>query len=282
MDAVRVGFKVVLLGVALLVGQVIGGIIAGLLLHAPVPDMPHDGPFDMTEALSLMTLAYALVLSRFAARLRGGFGARMGTIFAVLYAVGTLLSVIETIYFKAYVKLPPFLVGQMALTGLTQAVVAAPVAAALWRGSGDEPDAISGLWWRLPLIAAIYIAFYFGAGALIAWQGPQVRAYYDQAVHINQMELAGLQFVRGLIWAALAWMSVRSLKGAYTSRAAITGVVFAVLMVMPLLFPNPYMPWDVRKMHFVEIATSNLLFGLLAAGLLLSGAKNAQPATGRT
>ncbi len=277
MAAVRIVFKVVLLAVALLVGQVAGGLIAGLLLHVPVPAMPHDGPFDLTQALGLMTLAYALVLSRFAARLRGGFGARMGTLFAVLYAVGTLLSVIETIYFKAYVKLPPFLVGQMALTGLTQAIIAAPVAAALWRGAADEadgqPDAMSGLWWRLPLIAAIYIVVYFGAGALIAWQGPQLRAYYDQAAHINQTHLALLQFGRGLIWAGLAWMSVRSLKGAYSSRAVITGLVFAVIMVMPLLFPNPYMPWDVRRMHFLEIFTSNLLFGVLASWILLSGVK---------
>ena len=142
-----------------------------------------------------------------------------------------------------------------------------------WRGAtGDagtiNAETISGLGWRLALIIPLYIAFYFGAGQFVAWQGAALRAYYDQAQHIDRAQLAQLQVVRGAIWAGLTWMSVRQLTGRPLARALTIGVVFAVIMVMPLVIPNPYMPWDVRKMHFLEIASSNFLFGILAAGLL--------------
>ena len=278
MIVVRTLFKIVLLGLALLAGEIAGGMIAEALLHPPAMAMTHDGPLDLTQALLLMTAAYALALALYAARLRGGFISRTAALFAILYVTGSALSVIETVYFNSYVKLPTILLEQTALTSLIQAAIAAPVAAALWRGAtGDagtiNAETISGLGWRLALIIPLYIAFYFGAGQFVAWQGAALRAYYDQAQHIDRAQLALLQVVRGAIWAGLTWMSVRQLTGRPLARALTIGVVFAVIMVMPLVIPNPYMPWDVRKMHFLEIASSNFLFGILAAGLLLSGLK---------
>lgn len=277
MAAIRTIFKIIGLGLALLVGQIVGGMAVVAVLHPPEPVMKPDGPFDLTQALLLTAAAYALVLAPYAARLRGGFLSRMMAVFVVLYVVGSVLSVIETVYFNSYTKLPGALIAQVALSGLVQAAIAAPAAAALWRGRAGEPEAIpetiEGFGWRFALIVPLYILFYFGAGQFIAWQGAQLRAYYDQGMHIDRAQVALLQAGRGLIWAGLAWMSVRQLTGSLWSRAVIVGLVFAVVMVMPLAFPNPYMPWAVRKMHFVEIASSNLLFGLLAAWLLLSGMK---------
>ena len=135
MIVVRTLFKIVLLGLALLAGEIAGGMIAEALLHPPAMAMTHDGPFDLTQALLLMTAAYALALALYAARLRGGFISRTAALFAILYVTGSALSVIETVYFNSYVKLPIVLLEQTALTSLIQAPVAAPVAAALWRGA---------------------------------------------------------------------------------------------------------------------------------------------------
>jgi len=273
MAAIRAVFKIILLGLALLVGQIVGGMAVVAVLHPPEPVMKPDGPFDLTQALLLTVAAYALALTPYAARLRGGFPSRMMAVFVNLYVVGSALSVIETVYFNAYIKLPAVLIEQIALAGLIQAAIAAPAAAALWRGRAGEPEAIEGFGWRFALIVPLYILFYFGAGQFIAWQGAALRAYYEQGLHIDRGHVALLQAARGLVWACLVWMGVHQLTGSRWSRALIIGLVFAVVMVMPLAFPNPYMPWDVRKMHVIEIGTSNLLFGILAAGLLLSGMK---------
>ncbi len=273
MTAIKATLKFFGLWLALLVATAAGGVLVQTLLHPSAPIGKSDGPFDVTQALLLTTAGYAAALSLYAARLRGGFISRAATVFVLFYVTTSLLSLIETLYFNRYIHLPMVLLAETAPIGLVQALVAAPVAAALWREASGEAEAISGLWWRIALIVPLYIVFYFGAGQFIAWQGAAVRAYYDQAAHIDRPQLAGLQVLRGLIWAGLVWMSARRLTGPAPSRALITGLAFAILMVMPLLFPNPFMPWAVRKMHFIEIATSNLLFGILAAGLLLLGMK---------
>jgi len=273
MTAIRTTLKFAGLWLALLIGTAAAGMLIQILLHPAASAGKPDGPFDVTQALLLTTAGYAAALSLFAARLRGGFLSRATTLFVLFYVTGSLLSLIETLYFNRYIHLPMATLVETVPLGLVQALVAAPVAAVLWRGASGEAETISGLWWRIALIVPLYIVFYFGAGQFIAWQGAAVRAYYDQAAHIDRLQLAGLQVGRGLIWAGLAWMSVRRLSGPAWSRAVIIGIAFAVLMVMPLLFPNPFMPWAVRRMHFLEIATSNLLFGILASVSLLSGLK---------
>src|SRR6185437_15589234 len=148
MAAIRAVFKIILLGLALLVGQIVGGMAVVAVLHPPEPVMKPDGPFDLTQALLLTVAAYALALTPYAARLRGGFPSRMMAVFVNLYVVGSALSVIETVYFNAYIKLPAVLIEQIALAGLIQAAIAAPAAAALWRGRAGEPEAIEGFGWR--------------------------------------------------------------------------------------------------------------------------------------
>ena len=273
MTVIKTALKYLGLWLALLVATAAAGLLVQIGLHPSAPTGQPDGPFDVTQALLLTTAGYAAALSLYAARLRGGFASRATTLFVLFYVTSALLSLIETLYFNPYIHMPMAMLVDTAPIGLVQALAAAPVAAALWRGAPAEAETISGLGWRIALIVPLYIVFYFGAGQFIAWQGAAVRVYYDQAAHIDRVQVAGLQVLRGLIWAGLAWMSVRRLAGPAWARAVITGVAFAVLMVMPLLFPNPFMPWAVRRMHFVEIATSNLLFGLLAAGILLSGLK---------
>lgn len=64
---------------------------------------------------------------------------------------------------------------------------------------------------------------------------------------------------------------VKSLKGNLWSRALMTGLAFAVLMALVLLMPNPYMPWAVRRMHLLEVFTSNFLFGVACVLILMAG-----------
>ena len=66
------------------------------------------------------------------------------------------------------------------------------------------------------------------------------------------------------LWAGLAlaivWMT--------DSRSWQIGVViafsFAVLLASGLIFPNPYMPVQVRQAHFLELASSMFAYGIIA------------------
>ena len=265
---------------ALLIGQVIGGGIAQLVLAAPPVTIPHDGPFDLAAALGIVTLADALVLSLLAARLRAGFVARTAVLFTLFYGIGSGLPVVEAVYFNDYIKMPIALLLQTTLASAIQAGLAAPVAAALWTNDPNDrlaDEHVAGLWWRIALIALIYVVFYFGAGALIAWQDAALRAYYEQNAHIDRAQVALLQVGRGLIWAALALIGVRRLTGSPWFRAVMIGLAFSVLMAISLLIPNPFMPWEVREYHLAEVSSSNLLFGIAAAWILLAGIKSRAP-----
>jgi ABC-type Co2+ transport system permease subunit len=66
---------------------------------------------------------------------------------------------------------------------------------------------------------------------------------------------------------------VRALRGSLWEKAALLGLALSVIMDLQLLFPNPVMPWPVRSVHMVEVGVSNFVFGVLAAAIVLSGAR---------
>ena len=265
--------KCVLLWIALYIGQMLGGMISTALLHPQIPKLTMDGPFGTLDGLAAATAGYAIVMAQLAPRLRGSFWMRAGAQFVILYIVGSILSEIEALWCNAYLKLPAAILAMLPLTAFVQAVIGTLVAAALWRGKDEAADSFPGLWWKLLVIIPIYIVFYFGAGALIAWQSADVRAYYEQGGHIDNGHLVLVQGGRGLIWGLTAFVAVRQLTGKKWSRALLTGLAFSVLMAIVLLLPAGFMPWPVRRMHLMEIASSNLLFGILAGSILMMGMK---------
>jgi hypothetical protein len=258
---------------ALIIGQMAGGMIGQMLTHAAPPAMKPDGPLSLTAAIVVAAGLFAVVLSAMAPAMQWSFWGRFAALFGLLYGLESLLSLIEAIYFNAYVHMTDALLWMMAVGNAVKAVLAALVCALLWRGESQPAERFSGLAWKIPVIIPLYIVFYFGAGALIAWQSADVRAYYAQGFHIDQGQLALLQVGRGLIWALLALLSVASLTGGTWKRAVLTGLAFSVFMAATLLYPNPLMPWSVRHVHLVEVGVSNFLFGILAALILLSGRK---------
>jgi len=257
--------KVLALWAALLAGNVAGG----LLVTLPGPAAPAaDGPFGVGQALLLVNALFALMLAALAERMAGPPWRRALTLFVILYTVETLLSTIEGIFFGAFLHMPAGLLGGVAAINAVKSAAVCLATFWLWRGSGPEASPPAGLAWKLPLIALVYIVFYFGAGMLIAWQSEAVRAYYLNGAGIDDRAVALLQLGRGAIWAGLAWLLARSLSGSPLAKGLFAGIAFAIFMDAPLLFPNPFMPWAVRQVHLVEIGVSNFLFGLLAVLLL--------------
>ncbi|MBW8732984.1 MAG: hypothetical protein JF571_01495 [Asticcacaulis sp.] len=262
--------------VAVMIGMMAGGILGQAVFHPVLPPVPpHDGPLDVMSALLVVSAVYAVLLSLIASRLRGGFWTRALILFGLVYTIATVQSLNEAVYFRDYVKLPMSGIYMSAFSNFVRDALSAVVAAMVWRSADGEAERFTGLWWRVALIIPIYIVIYFAAGAWIAFQGEVLRAYYDQAAHIDQKPLALFQVFRSLIWSAAAFAAVRQMTGSGWSRALIVGLSFSLFMAVLLFVPTGFMPWDVRKFHMMEVAASNLVFGFIAASILLGGRKKA-------
>ena len=264
--------KTLIVWVALLAGQIVSGLVIVAMVHGPLPGSPAGEPLTSLQAMAIAAAAFAVVLALLAANMRWATWDKAGALFVILYGLETLLSFIESIYFNTYMHLPVMLLVGMAVGNIAKAAMAAVACALLWPArSGVPAEALTGLAWKLPILIPLYIVVYFAAGQLIAWQGAAVRDYYAQGLHIDRIQLGLLQVFRGAIWAGLALLLVKSLTGGVWRRAALTGVAFAVLMALVLLLPNPYMPWAVRRMHLLEVFTSNFLFGVACVLILMAG-----------
>jgi len=81
------------------------------------------------------------------------------------------------------------------------------------------------------------------------------------------------QALRALIWVALALPIIRMMKGAWWETGLAVSLLYSVLMGGLLLMPNPFMPEVICRAHFVEILTSNFVFGWIVVWVLSLGAK---------
>ncbi|MBR9998663.1 MAG: hypothetical protein KFF73_06820, partial [Cyclobacteriaceae bacterium] len=133
--------------------------------------------------------------------------------------------------------------------------------------------------WKIAfLVLIVYPALYFLAGYYIAWQSEPVRMFYTGSSEMESFGkmmaaniksgLYGFQILRGLIWAGLAIPLYLMLEGSCWLKAVMTGLLFSLLMNAQHLLPNPYFPQEVSKVHFIETASSNFLWGFIIILLL--------------
>ena len=263
--------KAAVLWLTLMVGQALGG---GLFFRG-APAIVRDGPLDAGQALLAVSAIDALLLALLAGRMRLR-GWKLGLVLAtVLFGVQTGQALIEAVVFNNDLHMSSAILFGGAAVNLLRDVLAGAAIALLWRGQSGAAPQLRGIVWKAPAVAALYVVCYFTAGGLIAWRSPAVRAFYAHVHEIDVNLLYGVQFGRGLIWCALAWLLARNQSGPCWRTALLTGVAFSAFMVPQLLFPNPVMPWPVRAVHMVEVGVSNFVFGVLAALILLGGAKDA-------
>ncbi len=239
------------------------------------------------QALAVVCLLNTLVLTYVILRSRWRGWRLMTTIFVVIYGVTTVMTQIESAVFVT--TLPPGMLPRLFLMG---ALIAAPfsVLAVVILGkprpdtSQEEPNSRLVMpareWtWKLALIAIAYVTLYFTFGHFIAWQNPELRAYYgaaDPVTFVDGMRrmlgsrpwLIPFQVLRAMMWVAIALPVIRMMKGNWLETALALGLLFGVLMNAQLLLPNPYMPASVRMSHLMEIVPSNFLFGVLVGWLL--------------
>ncbi len=283
MSALRIGAQVLALTVFLFICYAIAG--AMVRLETP-PQTPEQAGQTMLALLAVCFLN-SIVLTHLTLRSDWSGWRLMAAVFVVFYGVTTFMGQIESAVFVT--RLPAGTLPRLFLMGI---LVVAPYSVLsvliLGRGRGSaavrEPGSRlvmpAGEWaWKLGLIAVVYVTLYFTFGYFIAWQNPEVREYYagpNEGSFPAHMEwvvrtmpwLIPFQFLRAMLWAALALPVIRMLKGSWRETALSLGLLFGVVMNAQLLLPNPYMPEGVRMTHLLETATSNFIFGCFVGWLL--------------
>lgn len=206
----------------------------------------------------------------------------------IVMAGGTaVLSHIDSLFFLR--NLSRIEIGKMALASTL--IAAAFSAIAVWvlgraRQGATEPSPTQlehhskGQWALILLgLAALHVVLYFLFGYYVAWQSPELRAFYGgedpgsfwlqmASVATGSPWLIPVQILRGVLWGLLAVILARSLTGSAWSAGLITAALFVVLFCLPLVFPNPFMPDAVRQAHLIETIFSRSLYGFLAVWLL--------------
>jgi len=218
------------------------------------------------------------------------------------YGAVTFMTQIETWYFLSEVAAKAELLQGLFIMGLPIAFLYIPVAV-LILGKRKAKDTVAQaakikipakqLLVKVFVIALVYIILYWGAGYFIAWQNPDLRAFYGSPgaitpfwehftnTLVSDPGLLPFQFLRGLLWTLCAIPIVYGSKLSTWSTAVLLGLFFTVPQVLGLILENPLMPSaSVRLSHMIEGFASNFTFGLIIVWLLHRKHKSVQDLLG--
>jgi hypothetical protein len=206
------------------------------------------------------------------------------------YGAVTFLTQIETWYFLSSLTVDRGLLPYLFVMGIPPGFGFVPFAVWMlgrWHGHREtRPDGMMailiGPWiWRIALLALVYVALYWTAGYFIAWQNPQLRAFYGQpgealpfishTANVVRTEpgLFAFQFLRGVLWVLCALPVIRGSRVSMWQTAVLVALLFSAPQNIAQILANPLMPLaSVRTSHMIETASSMFIFGVLVVWVL--------------
>ena len=252
---------------------------------------PEPGSLPLMTAFWISCVSITLVIMFMIHSSRWYGWKLMVSMSVAYYLVVTLVTQLEAWYFLYNVTIDPDLMLRLFLQGIPVAFVFVPLTvvvmgrfrplANVTQSPEIAPMSIKEWLWKLGVIYIAYLVLYYAAGYFIAWQNPEVRAFYgspgdalpflQQMAHIfvNDPWLTPYQLLRTLIWVAGAWLIIRGSRLPLLQTALIVGLVFSVPQNIGHLIPNPVIPLNsVRISHMIETASSTFIFGLIVTWLL--------------
>lgn len=260
--------------------------ISGLL-----PDVPSElGPLPNYIAMLIIGISNTLLVIALILSSRWHGWKLVLTLAFAYYGAVTFLTQIETWYFLSKITVDEKLVFRLFMMGLPVAFGYIPLAVLILekRHAQGDTKTSSALvmpasqWvWKLLVIALAYVVLYWGAGYFIAWQNPNLRAFYGSPGEIipfwkhtaNTLDtnpgLFLFQMLRALLWTLCALPIIRGSKLNIWWTTVLLGLFFTIPQCLSLLIENPLMPnASVRLSHLIEGVSSNFIFAAIIAWLL--------------
>jgi hypothetical protein len=243
-----------------------------------------------TAGLLVVAVADVLVIASLILTSRW-FGWRLALSLALAYyGAVTVLTQIETWYFLTSITVSAEVLQRLFLMGIPTAFFFIPLAVWIlgkWRGEVDRspnPALVMplGQWiWKLAVLALCYVVLYWTAGYFIAWQNPELRAFYGEpgptapflTNFANTLRedslLLPFQILRSQLWILCALPVIRGSRVGAWWTAVLVGLLFSVPQNIGHILANPLIPAaSVRLSHLVETASSTFVYGALVAWLL--------------
>jgi hypothetical protein len=267
--------------------------VAGSMAVAGVmPDSANTEPGLVSEAngLLIVSLACLSIIAALILTSRWGGWKLAVSLALAYYGAVTFLMQIETWYFLSSITVSPQLLPRLFLMGVPTAFVFIPLAVWILGKGRATADALPNpalvmpvrQWiWKLAAIALAYLALYWSAGYFIAWQNPELRAFYGQpgeaapflASTLNTLRndpmLFPFQVLRAMLWTLCALPVIRGSRVNSWWTALLVGLLFSVPQNIGHILANPLLPIaSVRLSHMIETASSTFLFGVIVAWLL--------------
>ncbi len=258
--------------------------------NAMPTDASEPGLVSATGGLLIVALANVLVIAALILSSRWS-GWRLALSLApTYYGAVTVVTQMDTWYYLSSINVGPQLLLRLLLMGVPTAFLFIPLA--VWvlgrgRATGEPspapaPAMSASQWaWRLATIVVLYLVLYWGAGYFVAWQNPELRAFYGQPgeplpflTHTaNTLRddpwLFPFQALRALVWTACALPVIRGSRLGTWWTALLVGLFFSVPQNVGHIMANPLLPLaSVRLSHMIETASSTFLFGAAAVWLL--------------
>lgn len=265
--------KLIVLTFCLLFSQAIAAAWSGLDVRMEtVTSLP---------ALFLVGLAQTAVLSYLTVRSQYQGWKLYLAVFIIFFGISTALSQIETLLFLRYLVsvVPAEMVPRFFLQGFLTALLFSFFLLAIRgkllrkkRSTEVSPAIVPPK--RLPIkllaLSFLYALIYLSFG-LFVFRPLAAQAFQEFYAGLELPAwILPFQVLRGLAFTAIALLIVRLVTGKRWEKALLSALLFSVLMGFLLLLPNPYMPEEIRLAHFVEVTSSNFLFGWLAGWWLSS------------
>ena len=266
--------------------------IGGQIVSPYLPAGPAEpGPVPQLTGLLIACAASVAVIMMMIASSRWHGWKLMLTMSVAFYLVMTLVTQLESWYFLYGITIGDDLMLRLFIQGLPLAFIFIPIAVLVMGrfhraedGSDDSsiaPMPVTEWLWKLGLIYIAYLVLYYTAGYFIAWQNPEVRAFYGSPgealpffqqmtnIFLNDPWLTPYQLLRTLIWVAGAYLIIRGSRLPLWQTAIVVGLVLSVPQNIGHILPNPLIPINsVRISHLIETASSTFIFGLIVTWLL--------------
>jgi hypothetical protein len=277
--------------VMLMLLYIIFFVAGSLAVDSLIPDLPSEPGMVSPEAglLIMGALNAMLIIVLIESSRYRGWKLALGLAFAYYGAV-TFIMQIETWYFLTAVTVSEELLPRLFIMGLPVPLFFIPLATLLLgktKADHDLPTRLEPVkplkeWVYKPvLIAASYVVLYWLAGYFIAWQNPELRAFYGSPGDAlpfwqhtintlrNEPGLLPFQALRGLLWALFALPVIYGSKWSRISTALLVGFFFSIPQNIGHILANPLMPLaSIRFSHMIETAISTFIFGVIVGYLL--------------